>query len=282
MDTQTNDDVLKSDFFSRLSKMIPHKQRDTGKFYPIPRNFRMNVKSEHNIPDGDWIFGWGYDESQLTEKRHLNKMEIDSVLPNNPVYLVHTSGHMGVANSMALEKMKVTAATENPEGGSIARLPNSKEPSGLVQETAMYPFVGNMLKILESKQAEFFDATQEKYAMNGITTAQDGMTDRNAIQFFQSQADAGKLKIDLIALPGFSELETNLNDADFEWKTYKNGFKLQGTKIISDGSPQGKTAFLTEPFLTEVPGCEHDCRGFPNISQEALNDLFLIAYEADN
>jgi len=239
-------------------------------------------KSEHNIPDGDWIFGWGYDESQLTEKRHLNKMEIDSVLPNNPVYLVHTSGHMGVANSMALEKMKVTAATENPEGGSIARLPNSKEPSGLVQETAMYPFVGNMLKILESKQAEFFDATQEKYAMNGITTAQDGMTDRNAIQFFQSQADAGKLKIDLIALPGFSELETNLNDADFEWKTYKNGFKLQGTKIISDGSPQGKTAFFTEPFLTEVPGCEHDCRGFPNISQEALNDLFLIAYEADN
>lgn len=239
-------------------------------------------KSEHNIPDGDWIFGWGYDESQLTEKRHLNKMEIDSVLPNNPVYLVHTSGHMGVANSMALEKMKVTAATENPEGGSIARLPNSKEPSGLVQETAMYPFVGNMLKILESKQAEFFDATQEKYAMNGITTAQDGMTDRNAIQFFQSQADAGKLKIDLIALPGFSELETNLNDIDFEWKTYKNGFKLQGTKIISDGSPQGKTAFFTEPFLTEVPGCEHDCRGFPNISQEALNDLFLIAYEADN
>lgn len=44
MDTQTNDDVLKSDFFSRLSKMIPHKQRDTGKFYPIPRNFRMNVE----------------------------------------------------------------------------------------------------------------------------------------------------------------------------------------------------------------------------------------------
>src|SRR5690554_3431580 len=43
MDTQTNDDVLKSDFFSRLSKMIPHKQRDTGKFYPISRNFRMNV-----------------------------------------------------------------------------------------------------------------------------------------------------------------------------------------------------------------------------------------------
>ncbi|WP_310993681.1 amidohydrolase [Aequorivita marina] len=239
-------------------------------------------KTENNIADGEWIFGWGYDESQLDEKRHLNKTEIDSVLPNNPVYLVHTSGHMGVANSMALEKMNVSAATKNPEGGSIERMPNSQEPAGLVQETAMYPFVGNMLKILESKQAEFFPATQDKYAKNGITTAQDGMTDRNAIEFFQSQADSGKLEMDLIALPGFSELDKNLSDSTLVWKTYKNGFKLQGTKIIADGSPQGKTAYFTEPFLTEVPGCESDCRGFPNLSQEALNELFLKAYEADN
>lgn len=239
-------------------------------------------KTENNIADGEWIFGWGYDESQLAEKRHLNKTEIDSVLPNNPVYLVHTSGHMGVANSMALDKMNVSATTKNPEGGSIERMPNSQEPAGLVQETAMYPFVGNMLKILESKQADFFPATQKKYAKNGVTTAQDGMTDRNAIEFFQSQADAGKLEIDLIALPGFSELDKNLSDSTLVWKTYKNGFKLQGTKIIADGSPQGKTAFFTAPFLTEVPGCESDCRGFPNLSQEALNELFLKAYEADN
>ena len=239
-------------------------------------------KTEHNIADGEWIFGWGYDESQLKEKRHLNKAEIDSVLPDNPVYLVHTSGHMGVANSMALKKMNVSAETKNPEGGSIERMPNSQEPTGLVQETAMYPFVGNMLQILESKQAEFFPETQKKYASNGITTAQDGMTDRNAINFFQSQADAGKLEIDLIALPGFSELDKNLNDSTLVWKTYKNGFKLQGTKIIADGSPQGKTAYFTKPFLTPVPGCERDCRGFPNLSQEALNELFLKAYKAGN
>lgn len=51
-------------------------------------------KADKNIPDGEWIFGWGYDESQLKEKRHPNKKEIDEVLPNNPVYLQHTSGHM--------------------------------------------------------------------------------------------------------------------------------------------------------------------------------------------
>lgn len=239
-------------------------------------------KSENNVPDGEWIYGWGYDESQLKEKRHPNKIEMDEVLPNNPVYLQHTSGHMGVANSMALEKLNVSEETSDPDGGAIERFPNSKEPTGLVLETAMYPFVGNMLQILQSKQEEFFDSTQDYYASNGITTAQDGMTDRNAIKFFQSQADAGKLKIDLMALGGFAELETNINDADLEWKTYKNRFKVQGTKIIADGSPQGKTAYFTEPFLTPVPGCESDCRGLPSLSQEGLNALFVMAYDNEN
>ena len=57
-------------------------------------------KEKNEIPDGEWIFGWGYDDGQLEEKRHPTKEDIDKVLPNNPVYLQHTSGHMGVANSL--------------------------------------------------------------------------------------------------------------------------------------------------------------------------------------
>ena len=239
-------------------------------------------KEEHKIPDGEWIFGWGYDDGQLVEKRHPTKRDIDKVLPNNLVYLQHTSGHMGVANTSALEELGVTEDSENPEGGNIERFPNSKEPTGLVQETAMYPFVGKMYEILKSKQSEFFDTTQHYYASNGITTAQDGMTDRNTIRFFQSQADAGKLNIDLIALAGYTELESNLADSTLQFKTYKNGFKVQGTKIVADGSPQGKTAFFTEPYLTEVPGCDHDCKGLPSLTQEALDNLFKIAYKKDN
>src|SRR5690606_3548280 len=105
--------------------------------------------------------------------------------------------------------------------------------------------------------------------------------DRNALKFFQSQADAGKLKIDLVALAGFSELDQNVADSSIHWKNYKNHFKIQGTKIIADGSPQGKTAFFTEPFLTPVPGCIHDCRGLPSLSQVALNKLFITAYADD-
>lgn len=239
-------------------------------------------KEKNKIPDGEWIFGWGYDDGQLTEKRHPTKKDIDKVLPNNPVYLQHTSGHMGVANSLGLKELNTSSDSKDPDGGTIVRFPNSTDPTGLVQETAMYPFVRLMMEKLDSKQAEFFDTTQDYYSSNGITTAQDGMTSRESIKFFQSQADAGKMKIDLIALAGYSELESNLADTSLLFKTYKNGFKTQGTKIVADGSPQGKTAFFSKPFLTEVPGCHHDCRGLPSLSQEAINKLFETAYAKNN
>lgn len=239
-------------------------------------------KDDHNIADGEWIFGWGYDDGQLVEKRHPTKKDIDKVLPNNPVYLQHTSGHMGVANTLGLHELNVSAETKNPEGGTIVRFTNSQDPTGLVQETAMYPFVRLMMEKLDSKQEEFFDTTQEYYASNGFTTAHDGMTSREAIQFYQSQADAGKFKIDLIVLAGFSELEQNLKDETLQFKSYKNGFKTQGTKIVADGSPQGKTAFFTAPYLTEVPGCQEECKGLPSLSQDALNALFIMAYDKNN
>lgn len=239
-------------------------------------------KEKNQIADGEWIFAWGYDESQLKEKRHPDKKEIDEVLPNNPVYLQHASGHMGVANSLALKELKVDATTPNPEGGNIDRYPRSSEPNGLVQETAMYPFAGNMLMILKKHADEYFDKTQRLYAENGYTTVQDGMTDRPGLDFYRSQAEKGKLIVDLVALAGVSDLQENLSDTTIHWKKYINRFKVQGTKIVSDGSPQGKTAFFTQPYLTSVPGCTHNCCGLPSISQEMLDSLFLLAYQHDN
>ncbi|PWK15102.1 hypothetical protein C8D84_10144 [Psychrobacter immobilis] len=255
-----------------------------GQVDSIPKMMQTleEYKVDNNIADGDWIFGWGYDETQLAEGRHPTKSEIDKVLPNNPVYLQHTSGHMGVANSKALAMMNITADSKNPAGGNIARIKGSNEPNGLVQETAMYPFVRNMLKVLAPNQGKFFEQTQEYYAKNGITTAHNGSTARNTIQFFQKQADAGKLKIDLVALAGVSDLDENLADKNFVWKTYQNGFKVQGTKIVADGSPQGKTAYFSQPYLTPVPDCEKDCRGLPSVSQNELNEMFVKAYARDN
>lgn len=249
---------------------------------PALLNKLVAFKEERAIPEGEWVFAWGYDEGQLEEKRHLNKRDLDEIFPNHPVYVVHTSGHMGVANSLALEAFNITADTADPEGGTIIRMPNSSEPIGLVQETAIYPFMELMLNLLGEHKADYFESAQDYYIQNGVTTAQDGMTDSKMIEFFQGLGNKGDLKIDLIALAGFSELESNLANPNLEWKIYKNNFKVQGTKIIADGSPQGKTAYFTQPYITEVPGCTADCRGFSNISQKELNEIFVLAYKHDN
>ena len=101
-----------------------------GQVDSIPKMMQTlkEYKVDNNIANGDWIFGWGYDETQLAEGRHPTKSEIDKVLPNNPVYLQHTSGHMGVANSKALAMMNITADSKNPAGGNIARIKGSNEP----------------------------------------------------------------------------------------------------------------------------------------------------------
>lgn len=43
-----------------------------------------------------------------------------------------------------------------------------------------------------------------------------------------------------------------------------------------------KLLFFSKPFLTEVPGCHHDCRGLPSLTQETINKLFETAYAKEN
>lgn len=236
-------------------------------------------KKERNIPDGKWIFGWGYDENQLEEKQHITKHELDAALPTNPVYVAHTSGHMGVANSLALAAANVTADTKNPEGGIIARFPGTSEPTGLVQEVAMYDFARIVIAKMVPKRSQLFDQAQDHYAANGITTAQEGNTDPGTVAVLKDMAAAHRLKIDVVSLPGSDELDPKKRDLTLIYGRYENGLKFQGNKIVADGSPQGKTAFFTEPYLTPVPGCEKDCRGFANLSQAELNEQFTTAYK---
>ena len=65
-----------------------------------------------------------------------------------------------------------------------------------------------------------------------------------------------------------------------EFGKSENRLRLTGLKIVSDGSPQGKTAFFSKPYLTEVPGCAHDCKGFPNLTQAQLGGLMKQCYQA--
>lgn len=101
---------------------------------------QLQAKQEELKPaKGRFIFGYGYDPDLLTEKRHPTKQDLDPAFPDNPVILLHVSGHGAVLNSAALKRYGITAATKTPAGGVIGRLPGSQEPSGLLMETAFIP-----------------------------------------------------------------------------------------------------------------------------------------------
>ena len=94
------------------------------------------LKDSLKAGPGVLLVGQGYDPDFLAEKRHPTAADLDAVFPDNPVILMHASGHMLVANTAAIRKAGVSAATPDPEGGAILRKPGSREPEGLFQEIA--------------------------------------------------------------------------------------------------------------------------------------------------
>ncbi len=240
------------------------------------------LKSDMKAGPGDPLIGQGYDQDMLAERRHPTAADLDAAFPDNPVILVHASGHMLVANSLAFKAVKIDASTPDPEGGTILRKPGGREPLGLVQEMGMYPFQ----PILKGARKPEVDLDLVKravahYAANGYTTASEALVLGEKMPVIEAAADAGAFSIDVIALPAFTMAAELVGTGKIKWGEYRKGLKYAGLKIAVDGSPQGKTAYLTRPFLTPVPGCKTDCRGFPNLTQDQVNQLVLLTYKND-
>ncbi|MCD0489124.1 amidohydrolase [Pedobacter sp. MC2016-14] len=236
---------------------------------------------EKKIPAGEWIDAYGYDQDQLEEKRHPRKEDLDAAFPNNPVTITNINGHMSVSNSYALKVSGITAKTENPAGGAIERQKGNNEPTGLLQEGAT-----RLLKRPAKPAATFEEQLKDLkekqlyYASNGITTAQDGYTSFESLSLLKKAADKKALFIDIEVLPGYPTLDKVIADPAYKFGVLENHLKLAGTKLVADGSPQGKTAFFSKSYLVEVPGCNHDeCTGFPNINQQQFNDAIQKAFK---
>ena len=237
------------------------------------------LKTKQQFSDTSLLIGWGYDQDFLSEKRHPTAAELDAAFPTNPVVLIHTSGHMLVANTLAFKLAGVSAATKDPTGGTFIRKKGSDELEGLVQEMAMVSFMP-LTKAVLSDEQEFkkLKAAHEYYASCGVTTAAEHLVTLEKMPLLAKAAAANLLFIDLEAAPSFQMAKELLGTGKITWGVFNNHLKYCGLKIATDGSPQGKTAFLTKPYLTPVPGCSHDCKGFPNLTQEQINELMLGCY----
>lgn len=210
-----------------------------------------------------WIVGFGYDDSQLAEQRHPTRQDLDKVSTELPILIIHQSGHLGVANSKALELAGVTAATDDPDGGVFRRQEGSREPNGVMEEYAFFQLIGTLA-------ANFDDAINDTLVNEGVrllasfgyTTGQEGRASDVGIAAMERVAARGDLPIDLVAYPDILAVEAINPTPD-----YRNGFRVGGVKLTIDGSPQGKTAWLTQPYFVPPAGQPAEYRGYAAIDE---------------
>ena len=212
-----------------------------------------------------WVIGYGYDDSLIKEGRHPTRDDLDRASDQIPIMLMHVSGHLAAVNSAALTARNVTSETPDPPGGVIRRKAGSQEPNGVMEETAAFIFNGAQLSASDSEEtADAIRRAAQHQASFGITTLQDGGSSSANIAMFRAAAENQPFLQDIVAFPVGNHLEEAvLDEIDFD-KHYRGGFRIGGVKFILDGSPQGRTAYLSEPYTAGPPGADKNYRAYPS------------------
>ncbi len=237
-------------------------------------------RDEHKIPAGTLIQGYGYDENAMPNGIGLTRYDLDKDFPDNPVMVGHVSMHGAVLNSAALKKYNITAKTKTPAGGIILRKAGTNEPTGLLMETAYLPVYSALPQPTKDQEVEWSRKGQMLYAAAGITTAQEGLTHASDVALIQRAAAAGVQVVDVVSYPFILDLDAVLKDNPAStFGKYVNHVKLGGVKITMDGSPQGKTAFFTTPYLTGGPGGQKNWRGEPSFPESQVKEWFKKVYD---
>lgn len=213
----------------------------------------------------NWLVGFGYDHNVLAEKAHLTKNVLDEVSKTVPIVICHASGHMGCANSMALKLAGICNETENPEGGKIGR-DESGEINGYLEEKAFINMNGSIPPPSKEEYFSLLNKAQQVYASFGITTVQDGLTGDGEYMLLSEYAKNGGLMLDTVMYTDLKHSKAVPN------KDYENHLRAGGIKIFLDGSPQGRTAWLREPYKGET-----EYRGYPIYKDEEALSLCVRA-----
>ncbi|MCX7301367.1 MAG: amidohydrolase [Rhodobacterales bacterium] len=233
-----------------------------------------------SIPKGELIIAYGYDDSVMPDGRLLNRDDLDAAFPDNPVRVDHVSMHGTVLNSLAMQKYGYSADTVTPPGGVIVRKEGTNEPYGLIMETAFLPVAAVSEPMTPEQEIAASKAGQMLYAAAGITTAHEGATHLGPLQTMKRVSDAGANIIDIVAFPFITDLDPILAEIPVEyWGTYRNRLKVGGVKITIDGSPQGRTAYFTTPYLRGGPAGEANWLGELTFPQDMVNDMVKRVYD---
>ena len=240
-----------------LVGLHPPPVGDVNNIDDIVRKVRAWI-DEHDIPPGEPVTGRGYDDSLLEEGRHPTREDLDRASTEHPIILTHVSGHLVATNSALLAASNITADTPDPPGGLIRRIEGSMEPDGVLEETARGLLAFERRPTPSGEELDdLIRRSIDIYLSHGTTTIQDGGITPEQAAILQAAADREPFKADLAAFIRKLGAPDEAPDVPYTLG-YHHGFRVAGVKLMLDGSPQGRTAWVTIPYEEGPPGAPPD------------------------
>jgi predicted amidohydrolase YtcJ len=245
-------------------KLLRASLRDVTSVNDIKKRLAVFIEENH-IQPGQWVIGRAYDHNFMPGYQNPTLEELDSITPENPLFIHHTNGHMALMNSLAMELMDIHPDTPAPAGGMIEVIDGKL--TGYIEENAYFKYTAKLPAPTEEAYFQSFLKAQEMYLSSGITTAQDGIIWEKNLPVFEKIAKQGLLKLDLRMYfdPPAYEKALEL----FGGMSPNGHMRVSGIKMFLDGSPQGRTAWMLEPYADDPGYC-----GYPTLTDEAVEANF--------
>lgn len=233
---------------------------------------RVRRYAERN-PEGNWILGGRWDEERLVEKRHPNRHDLDAIVSDRPVFLVRVCGHVGVANSMALQLAGITAKTEI-RSGKIELDSETGEPNGLLFENALDMVWKAVPRPTLEQLEETCILACKKAVEAGLTCVHWIVRSPREIAVLHGIYSKGRLPLRAyLGIPIY--LLDSLTSLNLPTGFGNDMLKIGFVKILVDGSLGGHTAAMEKPY-SDRP----DTRGVMLHAKKQLDQQLLKSHAA--
>ena len=221
-----------------------------------------NYLNKNKPAANEVLIGFGYDHNNLDELRHPTAHELDQISTTNPLILAHASGHLGVINTKAMALFNLNDQVSDPVGGKYGR-DKFNHLNGYLEEQAFFALSNQNIQNNIHLKEQIIEALKI-YASYGITTVQEGFMKTKEFNFLNELAKEDKLFLDVV---GYVDIKENqpIYQNHPEYYSYHNHFKLGGYKLFLDGSPQGKTAWMSQPYKNSGAYC-----GYPSYRDDEV------------
>jgi predicted amidohydrolase YtcJ len=200
--------------------------------------------------EGEWITGSGWDHTLWADKKFPNKQELDAVAPKNPVFLVHVSGHVAVANTLALQHGEIKQDTPNPPGGMIERDADGAATGMLEEDSAMSLVSARIPDLKSDQRRRGIQMVLADAAKNGVTSAQD-FSDWSDFLVYVQLKEEGKLTLRITEWLPFLEPMDQLLNMRAQGGTSDPWLRTGALKGFMDGALGSRTAAMLAPYADD-------------------------------